>query len=431
MLYVVAGDTLYSVDTDNNATARGVLSTTAGLVDMQDNGVQVLVVDGAYGYIYTLVAGSYYQSALNAVGSFGRITDPNFPNGATTCCFINTRFLVNKPNSLQEYMSCLDGSGIAYDGTRWTDATFSLPFYISKENHSDFLIASDVVNGAIVLWGEETTEFWQDVGSSPNPYSRINGATQTWGLAAVWSRALLNNTIYFLGRTAQGGVQVMVLQGYIATRVSTTDIEDIIAAMDDWTDATSLTYLIDGHPMYQINFPSADRSFVFDSLSQFWSELQTGVAVQAKHFANLGITYNRKYLAVDDTTGVVRQLRGDVYTDNGTLIKRQVTSRHINAVGNQFSIDELVLDMETGVGLITGQGTDPQIMLQVSRDGGRTFGIEKWITAGEIGDYLRRAIWRRLGSARDFVFQFTMTDPVKFTIIKGSVSTRQTEGVNG
>lgn len=429
VLYVVAGPLLFSIDTSNNVAELGVVASITGAVDMQDNGVQLLIVDGVFGYIYTLVTGTYYQSSLNTAGSFGIIADTNFPNGATTCCFINTRFLVNKPNSLQEYMSCQDSNGIAYDGTRWTDATYSLPYYISKENHSDYLIASDMLNGAIVLWGTETIEFWQDVGASPQPYARINGATQTWGLAALWSRAKLNNTFYFLGRAEQGGVQVMVLQGYTPTRVSTTDVENIISKMVDWTDAVALTYIIDGHPMYQLNFPSANRSFLFDSLTQFWSEVQTGVDVQARHFAQMGIAYNRKYYVADYTTGVIYQLQGDVYTDNGTPIKRQATSRHISASLNEFGIDELVLDMETGVGLNDGQGSDPQVMLQVSRDGGRTFGIEKWMTVGKIGDYIRRVIWRRLGSARDFVFQFTMTDPVKFTIVKGSASTRQTKGV--
>jgi hypothetical protein len=71
-------------------------------------------------------------------------------------------------------------------------------------------------------------------------------------------------------------------------------------------------------------------------------------------------------------------------------------------------------------------------MLQVSRDGGRTFGAEKWVSIGKVGQYLSpRAIWRRLGSARDFVFQFTLTDPVKFTLIGGAASIRQIEGTDG
>ena len=429
--YVVAGNTLYSLDSSYNETSLGTLSTISGPVDICDNGVQLFIVDGTYGYCYTIVAGTYFQTALNAAGSFGRITDPNFPNGATSCCFINTRVLANLPNTLKEYMSCLDANGIAYDVTRWTDATYSLPFYISKENNSDSVVACDILNGAIILWGSATMEFWQDVGSSPQPYARINGATQTWGLAAEQSRAPMNNTMYFLGQTKQGGMQVMALQGYTPVRVSTTDVENKISSFSTWTDATSLSYIVDGHPMYQINFPDAGWTFMYDSVTQMWSELQTGVSLQARHFADKGIVYNTKFYAADVSTGIIYELLTTVYTDNGTLIKRQATSRHIHANGNEFTIDELVLEMETGIGLNSGQGEDPQIMLQISRDGGRTFGVEKWMPVGRVGDYLRRVLWRRLGSARDFVFQFTMTDPVKFTIIRGEATSRQQEGVGG
>jgi hypothetical protein len=115
-----------------------------------------------------------------------------------------------------------------------------------------------------------------------------------------------------------------------------------------------------------------------------------------------------------------------VYTDNGAAVKRQLTTRHIGVDGNEINISELFLDMETGVGLQSGQGSAPQIMLQVSKDGGRTFGVEKWKSVGAVGQYKTpRAIWRRLGSARDFVFQFTLTDPVKFTVIGGSITVDQ------
>jgi len=412
-------------------TSLGTLNTSTGTVVLQDNGVQLMIVDGSRGYVYTIVAGTYYQTALNAAGSFGVITDPNFPNGATTVSFLNSRFLCEKSGTRQCYMSCQDSSGIAYDGTRWTDATTGLAYYITKENASDVLVHADVLNGAIVLWGTSTIEFWQDVGSSPQPYARINGATQTWGLAAVNSVAFLNNTAYFLGQAQQGGVQVMALQGSVPARVSTSDIENLIAGFSTWTDASSLTYIVDGHPMYQINFPTAGRSFMYDSLTQFWSELQSGVGVQGVHFANIGVTYNTKFYASDYGTGNVYQLLTTTYTDNSTPIKRQITTRHLHAEGNEFSIDELVLDMETGVGLSTGQGSNPQIMLEVSKDGGRTFGPEKWVGVGAIGDYRVRARWTRLGSARDFVFRFTMTDPIKFTILKGWATTRQGEGVAG
>jgi len=70
-----------------------------------------------------------------------------------------------------------------------------------------------------------------------------------------------------------------------------------------------------------------------------------------------------------------------------------------------------------GVGLSVGQGDNPQIMMQVSKDGGHTYGVERWTTMGAIGAYKARANWHRLGLARDWVFKLRITDPVKTVII--------------
>ena len=87
-------------------------------------------------------------------------------------------------------------------------------------------------------------------------------------------------------------------------------------------------------------------------------------------------------------------------------------------------VDELFIDMETGVGLASGQGSDPQAMLTVSRDGGRTFGNELWTTIGAVGAYTARVVWRRLGLARDWVFRVRITDPVKRVITFAALRAR-------
>lgn len=75
----------------------------------------------------------------------------------------------------------------------------------------------------------------------------------------------------------------------------------------------------------------------------------------------------------------------------------------------------------------TGDGTltqitesDPQVMLRWSDDGGHTWSREHWISMGKIGEYGRRAIWRRLGMTkklRDRVYEVSGTDPVKIAIV--------------
>ncbi len=68
--------------------------------------------------------------------------------------------------------------------------------------------------------------------------------------------------------------------------------------------------------------------------------------------------------------------------------------------------------MNSGSGLTTGQGSDPQAMLQISKDNGNSWGVELWRDIGAIGNYTQRVIWRRLGMARDWVFKLRITDPI-------------------
>jgi hypothetical protein len=412
LLYVVAGSVLYSVTKGGAATALGNLSVASlGYVSMVDNGVQLAIVDGVGGYIF-----NFNTSA------FSTITDGSFPNGVTTIAFLDGRFIANKPLTKQHYISAL------YDGTVWTPT-----IYFSKENSPDFSVANDVFNGTIILWGANSMEFWQDVGAAPNPFARINGASQSWGLAAVWSRAQVNNTVIFLGQNPQGSVQVMMLNGYVPTRISTTDIENIINSFSTFSDGVALTYIVDGHPMYQLTFPTGGRSFLYDTSTNLWSEVQTGLALLAPHFARLGIVFNSENYVCDANTGAIYAMNENVYTDGGLPIKRQVVSQHINAGGNKFTIASVFLDMETGVGLQSGQGSNPTMVMRVSKDGGRTWGYERYASMGVVGQYRApRVIYRRLGTARSFVFEFTMTDPVKFVIGYGAAKLAQLEGlVNG
>ena len=77
------------------------------------------------------------------------------------------------------------------------------------------------------------------------------------------------------------------------------------------------------------------------------------------------------------------------------------------------------------------QGADPQVMLRWSDDGGHTWSNEHWVSIGRIGQYGRRAIWRRLGMTlklRDRVYEVSGTDPVKVSIIGAELLLSGTNG---
>lgn len=415
VLYVVANKNFYSVSTAGAVIFLGSLTTTSGYVGIADNGVQVIVVDGTFGYTFTL-SGSVWA----------KITDVNFPNGCNSVAFLDGTFYVEVPNSRKFQASQI------YDGTNWTPNTFG-----AKENESSQLLAVEVTAGTLILWGNDSIEFWQNAGLSPLPVQRIPGTTQTWGLAAVQSRAVINATIggkpvsgaeVFLGKDPHGHAQVLILNGYTPMQISDSDIEYIINSFSTVSDAVVLTYLIDGHTMYQITFPTGGRSFLYDLTASLWHEVQSGTELVARHFARYGVAFNLQNYVTDDTTGNLYLLDENAYTDNGATIKRQLRSRHLRNAGNTFGISELFIDMETGVGLQSGQGSAPMLMISKSKDGGRTFGNERQVPIGAVGQYLTRVITRRWGMARDHVFQITMTDPVKFLIADASAVPQVYEG---
>jgi len=73
--------------------------------------------------------------------------------------------------------------------------------------------------------------------------------------------------------------------------------------------------------------------------------------------------------------------------------------------------------LERGQALASGQGSDPQVLFRLSRDGGQTWSEELRLDAGAQGDYQSRVMARRLGQARDCVFEIVVSDPVAWRIV--------------
>lgn len=474
-LYVVHRGTLYEINNAAVATAKGTIGTTTGRVYLSDNGIQLMLTDGVAGYIYffntiapvaistitkvtktatvtttvphNLVTGrlviisgatsSEYNGsfvitvtgtntftytmlsapAANAtvvgaytVPNFTQITDADYPNAATLT-WMDSYFIVNQPLTQKFYISG------QYDGLNWNSLDFS-----SAEANPDNILAVMADNSNLYLFGQISTEFWNNTGALDFPYARISGGATEWGLAAVNSLVKYDNSLAFLSRNKMGQVFIAKMVGYQPQRISTPELEYIINNYSAVEDATAFSYLFGGHPMYQINFPTGGESWLYDGLSQCWSKLQSyGLT---RHRAEMGVSYLNKIMVTDYANGNLYRLDQNSYTDNGDPIALELITRHIDNNNLRTIIDKVQLEMETGVGAVTGQGSDPQIMLSISKDNGHTYGNEMWVSFGAIGKYKVRAVWRRLGLARDWVFKFRITDPVKRVIYGANVDIR-------
>lgn len=391
--YVVNRANVYKIANDNTYTVIGVLLTASGRVDMRDNGTQLIIVDGPNGYIYNMVT-----------LVFTRITDVDFP-GADTVDFLNGYFIVSKPDTGEFYIST------QYDGLVWDALDFA-----TAESNPDKLVRVFVNNGQLHLYGTYTTEFWGDSGALDFPLARIGAAAVEWGLAARWSLVKFIDAVIFLARNRLGAIQVFVMDNGVAVPVSTPNLDYIFAQYarsGDVADATALTYMVSGHPMYQLNFPSRNVTWCYDGKTKEWHQLKSGTD---RHLAEIQYSHQDNSFVTSYLNGDIYKFSDTAYTDNGGLITREIITRH-QLTGNWSVFDELWLEMESGVGLSSGQGENPQIIMQYSKDGGKTWSKELWASFGRIGAFRVRSVWRRLGIARDWVFKFKVTDPVKTVFV--------------
>lgn len=392
VLYVVNQDKFYALLNNGVYAKFGDLLTDQGLVSMSDNGNQVCIVDGRYGYIFD-----------RSTRGFTRITAAGFPANPAHVDYSDSRFVVNDKGTGQFFISG------QYDGLSWDALDFA-----TAETSPDGLIRVIADSGLLLLMGDETIEPWGNSGALDFPYTRIGSGAIEWGLAAPWSLCKFMDSLIFLRKNRLGQVQICVHQAGAAQAVSTPEVDSIIGTYSSVSDAIGFAYMQGGHPFYQITFPQAGKTWLFDGQSRSWSKLQSG---DGRHRAQLHAQLFSKNYVTDYENGKIYQLKPDVYTDDGEYIARELITRHVGG-GDYSTISSLWLEMEAGVGDQTGQGYDPQIMMSVSRDGGHTYGPEQWRPFGKVGEYRRRAKWNRVGRARDWVFKFRITDPVKTVIVQ-------------
>jgi len=405
--YVVSGTALYKIDSAWAATLLGIVTGT-GPVSMSDNGTQLFVACNPDGYIYNV-----------STGIFGHITSPNFA-GAGSVGYLDGYFVFNQPDSQMFWVTSL------LDGT-----TIDALDFASAEGSPDKIISMIVDHREIWLFGTNSIEVWYDAGTADFPMARIQGAFIEVGCAAAYSVARLDNSVFWLGSDSRGNGIVYRANGYTGQRVSTHAIEFAIQGYSTISDAIAYTYQQEGHSFYVLTFPTAGKTWVYDVSVNAWHERagwDSTFGLFTRHRSNCQMNFNNEIVVGDYENGSIYAFDLDVYADNTTAQKWLRSWRALPAGQNNLkrtAHHSLQLDIEAGVGLVTGQGSDPTVLLRWSDDGGHTWGNYHSKPIGKIGETGKRVIWRRLGMTlklRDRVYEISGTDPVKVAIMGAELS---------
>ena len=274
------------------------------------------------------------------------------------------------------------------------------------------------------MFGTDSTEVWYNAGLANFPLTPIQGAFNEIGCVATFSVAKLDNTLFWLGTDARGQGIVYRANGYGAVRVSTHAIEYAIAQYGNISNALAYTYQQEGHSFYVLTFPSANATWVYDVATQAWHE-RAGWdnGLFTRHRSNCQCNFGGNIIVGDFENGNIYTFDLEVYADNGQIQKWLRSWRALPQGTNNLkrtAQHTLQLECEAGTGLNDGQGSDPEVMLRWSDDGGHTWSNEHWSKMGKIGQYYKRVFWRRLGMTlqlRDRVYEISGTDPIKIDIM--------------
>jgi hypothetical protein len=231
----------------------------------------------------------------------------------------------------------------------------------------------------------------------------------------------LDNCIFWLDQSGN----VRLVQGYTSKIISPPQIAYNISTYPTISDAIALGYVHEGHSFYIITFPTANNgrgvTWCYDISTDIWHQRSSYPnAPDSRWRGECYSFFDNLHLIGDYENGKIYELDHELFEDDGnTLIALRVGNQ--TSAEKNFFIHSFELEIESGVGVVTGQGSDPQVMLRVSKDGGHTWSNQKWASMGKIGEFSKRVRWNRLGMAKRWIPEIRITDPVDRTIISASL----------
>lgn len=382
-IFVVSGTKLYSVTQAGVVTELGTVGT--GRVSMSHNDASVAVVVSPAMFTWD---GTTFTQVLDADFVAVGAQDIQFLDGYLTFTF---------PDSAS--FGAFDlGSSSSYDAL----------FFATDDGDPDFLVGHISDHRQLMLAGTRSMGLWDNTGASGFPFERaINGYVEI-GCANGQTLSKCDNTIFWLASDKT----YRRLSGAIPERVSQHGIEDQLPSRD-FTTAKSFGYALGGHLFYVSNFD--DRTFVYDATSKLWHERKSYGEENWRASCHTQ-AWNKEYVG-DRLSNKIGYLDKDAKTEFGDPLVMQWTYQPVYADRKQVTHNTFELVLDSGNGLVVGQGSDPEAMLEYSDNSGKTWRFMPNKKIGRLGEYDIGVRWSGLGSSPNRVYRCSISDPVPVNVV--------------
>lgn len=385
----VIGRNVVTYDTNGSLTILGGL-TTDGPATMAANrktgGGQIGVVSGG---LYKIIES----------GVMTDVVDPDLPP-PIDISFVDGFFIFTIADG-RLFSSEID------EGTNINALHFT-----SAEGAPDQNVRGIVRGREFICLGKRSMEFYRNDGGSDFPLVPVQGTFSAVGCSSAASAVVV----------VANGAEVLVWQddnnivraagGYQGERISTHAVERSIEAESSPENVTAWTYTRAGHVFYVLS--GSNFTWVYDFTTNQWHNRESAGSTRwnGEQHARVGKTH----IVGDHLTGALYELDPDTHTDAGEYLRWKIRAPITHQYPHRLRVNEIRLDVLAGRGLNSTDPhiSNPEIMLRMSKDGGNTWGNQRHVPMGKVGEYSRTVRSRRWGATGEdgFVLEASASSAV-------------------
>jgi len=401
-VYVVSGANLFRFDASLTIEDLGAIggSGFAKLVANAFPGDSEILIINGQGIGFT----------FNNLNGLVQISDSDFfPTSSIT--ILNEQFWAARDGTNEFFGSALS------DGQDWPAAALGV-----AQESPDNVVALIAKRSALWVLGEKTTEYYQRFNNVVNPdfpLRLVTGATIQRGITAVDTLAEIEDSFAWL---ADDGT-VRLVTGTSMEKISDLDLERRIVGdgtkrrLGTTAISNAFGFWVDGtiHKTYYLTIPSLKITWSYDIMTRK-AHIRASKDID-RWRANSSGSFDGNSIVGDFDSNQIFTINESAFDEDGEIMEAVVGMPSISFETN-VTIPLIEVDMEVGVGLNDGQGKDPKMIVEYSKDGGYTFVTWGSISLGKIGNYRKRVPMRLFGQLvrhKDFIVQYRITDPVDVT----------------
>lgn len=440
LLFIVANDSLYKINTIGEQTFIANLETSNGPVVMDENlNGQVCIVDGQNIYIYNIDSSSLTKQNITFAGN---TIVPNY------VVYHDTFFLIaSRPGSANDqnwYVMEFD-----------TPTTIVLNTQKALQNSADATVAVVKLPGHgnnVLVLGQQSGELWTNVGGEEN-YKKVQSFSLEVGCVSASSIAYNEDFVAWLSTNKNNSPVIKIAKGASTSTISTDGINEFLPTIKRPDKSYGMMYALGTHLIYQLTFYdsqdnvtliydfSQDKFFYLTDKNYNYHPARAIVYFDQRllflTIDNPSIyELSRNYVSYIDTTDpkdigheipriricpTVRRKNAERFiTDKVILLTEQGVNNFPLVLDGSYDCLNYIVTEGVGDFILSEDGEfiiansdacgsellRPSIDLAISKNGNQSFGNYVRRELNHQGIYRNQCEWRALGQANEITLQF-------------------------